>query len=65
MNRLEQIVNKLNDNIKNFNFGVIHDCIYDLHNEGYISQLDAQYLLEDIMNDRCPIPLSSFKEDVQ
>lgn len=63
MNRLEEIVNKLNDNIKNFNFGVIHDCIYDLHNEGYISQLDAQYLLEDIMNDKCTIPLSSFMED--
>lgn len=65
MNRLEEIVKKLNDNIRDFNLEVIVDCIYDLDKEGYINQRDAQYLFEDIMNDRCPIPLSSFKEDTQ
>ena len=65
MNRLEEIVEKLNDNIRDFNLEVIADCICDLDKEGYITQRDAQYLFEDIMNDRCPIPISSFKEDTQ
>lgn len=60
---LEKIVNELNENIKVFDIRKINWCIHELVDNGYVHQHEAQHLFDDILNDRCPIPLSSFKED--
>lgn len=62
--RLEYLVDNLNLNIKNNNlFGIGH-YIALLEIEGYITEFEADCLIEGINNDRCTFPYSSFiKED--
>lgn len=62
--RLEFIVKYLNLGITNNDNFIIHHYVYLLVNENYISEEDADYLLEDIYNNGATYNYTSFlKED--
>lgn len=62
--RLKHLVDGLNLNIKNNNPVEIGHYISLLEVEGFITEFEADSLAEDIYNDGCTIPHSSFiKED--
>ena len=62
---LERIVNKLNEGIKTMDLICVREAIEELIDGGYIDRLQGEYLFQDVINDGCPFPLSSFKEDTE
>lgn len=58
---LEIIVGKLNEGIKTMDLYLVGEAIEDLINGKYIDRLEGEYLFQDVLNDGCTFPVSSFK----
>ena len=59
---LEKIVHKLNEGIKVMDVIIISDAIDEIVDGGYVDKREGEFLFHDALNDRCPFPVSSFKE---
>ncbi|RIL27791.1 hypothetical protein BUY98_14195 [Staphylococcus gallinarum] len=58
---LENLVEKLNEGIKAIDLIAVRNAIEELIDGEYIDRLQGEYLFQDILNDWCTFPLSSFK----
>ncbi|MCQ9288748.1 hypothetical protein NQ035_07680 [Staphylococcus gallinarum] len=58
---LETSVEKLNEGIKAIDLIVVRNAIEELIDGEYIDRLQGEYLFQDVLNDWCTFPLSSFK----
>lgn len=62
MDRLEELVSRMNKSILSWNLSEVVSYIDTLVNECYIDEREAQHLLEDIINYGCTYSASAFKE---
>lgn len=58
--RLKRIVDELNFGIQNDKPNIIHYQVFLLVNENYITEIEADGLLEDIYNNGCTYNYQSF-----
>lgn len=59
-NRLKEIVKGLNYGIKYFKLDFIHEGVYNLVQEGFISEQEGYDLLDSIMKNRTTYSYKSF-----
>lgn len=60
LNNLQQTVNNLNHYIDNWDIHMIIHYAQELNRLGYIDKYEVEWLVQDIINDRCKFSYKTF-----